>query len=194
MIPHGIPAPRCSACWQASALVSGVEPQVGQFLEQCRRGDFQRCTAGKSSPQRNRRIDHRIEHRRHHAMLRHRVEHASHVPCPHWQRGGMLSRQADRLLLVHQRAINPRRPQTPALGAQVPRQHRVALDRHRQHEAIVVVRVFADQVHATRGGHHDARRSAEPFFEHGRSALGQFCHRKRFRGLRWMHRSSTPVF
>ena len=51
----------------------------------------------------------------------------------------------------------------------------VALDRHREHKAIVVVGVLADEVHATGGGGDPLRVTAVGLLEGLRGLLGKFC-------------------
>ena len=59
------------------------------------------------------------------------------------------------------------------------RDHRVAIDRHRQHEAVVVVDVLADEIHAARRGDDPPRRLAIALFEVARRLGNELFEQRR---------------
>ena len=62
----------------------------------------------------------------------------------------------------------------PGRRRRVRRHDGVTFNRHRQHEAVVVIRVFADDIDAAGSGHNPARFAAVMLFKFGGDVRGEF--------------------
>ena len=145
------------AAGHAGELMLGPLAQQGLGLRLERRashrfderggGDLQCGTARKSASDRHVRADERIESARPQVPRDAPGQHARHVVRPMAALGNS-SRlgERDHRLVIRGHAADRRLFARCVAGGN----HRVAVNRHRQHEAVVVVDVFADQIHAAR--------------------------------------------
>src|SRR5437867_4088046 len=154
-----------------------VEREAKGRAQRAQHRDLERGAGGEARPDRHAGRDAEVEAEDQRAVGPQRPREPLHVVEP--AAAGRL--RTERVLLHLARQARARRAHL-LVGARRELGHRALRDRHREHEALVVVRVLADQVDPTRRVGRDGRGPAEERREaHATSAGFQYSRQRRMR-------------